>query len=166
MIETATRMDPVAAAGRLLREHAVTDAVVPVTAIARRAGLHLRYADMPHDPHVNGIIDPASGTVIVNAADLPQVQMTTIAHQLGLWVLHRDHVLDEVRYAPLTSDAWDAPAGIAQSDARTFASEILLPGFLVERYHDHAWPRPSVGSLARIFGVTDRMVRLRLARPR
>ncbi len=166
MKAATTRIDPVAEAIRLLREAAVTDSIVPVTAIARRAGLRLRYADLPHDPQVNGIIDPACGTVIVNAADLPQVQMTTIAHQLGLWVLHHDHVLDESRYAPLTSDAWDAPTGTATSDACVFASELLMPGFLVERYHDHAWPRPSVGSMAKIFGVTDRMVRFRLGRSR
>jgi len=166
MIGSITGVDPIASAGRLLREHAVTDTVVPVTAIARGAGLRLRYVDLPEDPDVHGFIDPVSGTVAVNAADRPEIQMTTIAHQLGLWVMHRDHVLDDRRYAALTSETWDAPAGTAQADACMFASELLMPGFLVERYHTHAWLRPGVGSMARIFGVTDRLVRMRLGRSR
>ena len=150
------------AANTQLREFGVQDTPVPVTAMARRQGLTLRYADFPQDENVSGFIDANSNSIVVNAAEPPSRHMFTIAHELGHWLLHRQQVMDDRRYRVLTREALDAPKPSIEREADGFAADLLVPEFLLERYYDDAPVRPSPTSLARIFGVSEELIKYRL----
>jgi hypothetical protein len=150
------------AANTQLRDFGVLDAPVPVTAMARRQGLTLRYADFPHDENVSGFIDAKSKSIVVNAAEPPSRQMFTIAHELGHWLMHRQQVMDDRQYRVLTREALDAPKPLIEKEADGFAADLLVPKFLLDKYYENAPVRPSRASLARIFGVSEDVIRYRL----
>ena len=150
------------AANTQLREFGVLDAPVPVTAMARREGLTLRYADFPQDENVSGFIDAKSNSIVVNAAEAPSRQMFTIAHELGHWLLHKQQVMDDRQYRVLTREALDAPKPLIEKEADGFAADLLVPKFLLDKYYDNAPVRPSRASLARIFGVSEEVIKYRL----
>lgn len=150
------------AANSQLREFGVLDAPVPATAMARREGLKLQYADFPEDENVSGFIDARTNSIYVNAAEAPSRQLFTIAHELGHWILHRQQVLDGRQYRVLTREALDAPKPTIEQEADGFAADLLVPKFLLDKYYLHAPVRPSRTSLARIFGVSEEVIRYRL----
>lgn len=145
-----------------LREFGVLDAPVPATAMARRQGLQLKYADFPEDENVSGFIDAPTGSIYVNAAEPPSRQLFTIAHELGHWLLHNAQVREGKQYRVLTREALDAPKPRIEREADGFAADLLVPRFLLDKYYRNAPIRPSRSSLARIFGVSEEVIGYRL----
>lgn len=150
-----------AAAGQI-KELRVRDAPVPVIAMAERAGLSILYADFPDADQVSGFIDARTSSIYVNASDAPTRQLFTIAHELGHWLLHRPQVIEGRQYRVLTKQSLDAPKPPIEEEADGFAADLLAPKFLLDRYYRDAVVRPSRQSLARIFGVSDEMIKYRL----
>jgi Zn-dependent peptidase ImmA (M78 family) len=151
-----------AAASAQLRDFGVLDAPVPASAMARRAGLELRYADFPEDENVSGFIDAESKAIYVNAAEPPSRQLFTIAHELGHWLLHKDQVMEGRQYRVLTREPLDAPKPAMEREADGFAADLLVPKFMLDKYYRDARVRPTRASLARIFGVSEEMIKYRL----
>lgn len=150
----------------LLSQHDVYEPPVPLNEMLRSEGLQLQFGDFPEQQaNVAGFIRLSERKIYVNAADAPRRQTFTIAHELGHWVLHRP-LLDAhpELYRVLRRDRpiQVKPPSPLEQEANGFAGRLLVPRPLLDRYWLRAIVRPSASTLARIFAVSEDVIRFRL----
>ena len=121
---------------KLLKEHNVTSAPVPVHKIATALGAKVRYR--PFDDELSGMIYiKGSNPIIgVNSLHPPNRKRFTIAHEIAHLKLHSHLIADYVhidkRFPVLMRDA-NSATGTQQMEmeANHFAAELLMPSFLL-----------------------------------
>lgn len=152
-----------AAAADLLRKYGIDEPPVPVLDMAADSNLTVQFARFPSNrSNVSGYIDTKTSKVIVNVDEAPARQIFTVAHELGHWLLHRQEVEDDRLYRVLMREPLDGPKPVIEREADAFAANLLVPEPLLERYWLRAAVRPSRQSLARLFGVSEDVIRFRL----
>jgi Zn-dependent peptidase ImmA (M78 family) len=157
------------AARDLLQEHGVAAAPVPVERIAKAMGVRIEYT--PFDGELSGIAHIHNGVAIVgvNTQHAPTRQRFTLAHELAHVRLHRE-ILEHAVHVDRGSLRRDklAAAGVdaTEIEANAFASELLMPDFLMEQElgggsvdleDDEA-----IAALAKRFRVSEAALRFRL----
>jgi IrrE N-terminal-like domain len=117
---------------------------------------------------LSGLLLAGSGEIWVNADEArrwPPRRRFTIGHELGHWVLHRDHerslfcrattVQPEERQRPHAP-----PRPLIEEEASVFAAALLMPAALVRRHH-----RPNTiefAELCEMFGTSQAAMERRL----
>jgi Zn-dependent peptidase ImmA (M78 family) len=145
-------------------------APVPVEKFARRLGVQVRYA--PFDGDISGMAHIRDGVRILGVNNLhhPHRQRFTLAHELGHLVLHPAELQRQVHLdkGSLYRDTLSAQGTDAfERSANAFASELLIPQRLLDRFVD---PRmdleddDAVAKLARKFRVSVAAMHFRLNR--
>lgn len=148
----------------LLAVHGVYDAPVPLDAMIRSQSLQVQFGHFPESQSdVAGFIRLSERKIYINAADAPRRQTFTIAHELGHWMLHRA-LLDAhpEMYRVLKRDKPAASHSALEQEANGFAGRLLVPRRLLDHYWRRATVRPDVFTLARIFSVSEDVIRFRL----
>lgn len=148
----------------LLASHHVRDAPVPLDALVQSQDLSVQFGHLPSgQSNIAGFIRLSERKIYVNVADAPRRQTFTIAHELGHWVLHRQ-LLDAhpELYRVLKRDRPMASPSPLEQEANGFAGRLLVPRQLLDHYWRRAFVRPTVPTLARIFSVSEDVIRFRL----
>jgi Zn-dependent peptidase ImmA (M78 family) len=121
---------------RLLSEHSVDSAAVPVEAIAEDVGLTVQFA--PAQDDLSGFLlrdHVAQRSVIgVNASHSDNRKRFTIAHELGHFLLHdyeNIHV-DRGFSVKLRSEKSSEGTDDEEKEANLFAAELLMPMHFLE----------------------------------
>lgn len=137
------------------------DAPVDVQACAREVGLPIYSADLGQG--VSGMIKrKGDGYVCYVDSTEPSVrQRFTAAHELGHFVLHRE-LLGEAHSDNYLLRA-DGFNGYQETQANSFAADLLMPRDLIERKMMEGVT--SVSELARVFGVSQIAMSIRLGLP-
>lgn len=145
----------------LIQEHQ-TAAPVQLGKLAKALGLTVKSSTLPAG--ISGEIRPSGdGYMIkVNRHDSSGRQRFTLAHEIGHYVLHRDHIgagiSDDALYRSNLSDAREA-------EANRFAADLLMPRNLLDAEIAARGPTPlseKVPELAAHFGVSERAMKIRL----
>jgi Zn-dependent peptidase ImmA (M78 family) len=143
-----------------------SSAPVKVVPIARKLGLNV-YRDRTMNSNVSGMIirDPVRGgssgySIYVNQKHPRNRRRFTIAHEIGHFVLHRDligdGIVDDALYRSSLSD-------VIEAQANKFASQLLMPEFLLERAIDVGIRDPA--ELSKTFEVSELAMKYRLGVP-
>ena len=141
------------------------DMPIKMSTLARALGLNVRSAtlaagisgELRPDPE-----RPGRFIIRVNRHDSPRRQRFTVAHELGHFLLHRDHIgngiKDDVLYRSTLSDRREA-------EANRIAADILMPNRLVQERIGRARAMQVVdvvGYLAEQFDVSETAMKIRL----
>jgi Zn-dependent peptidase ImmA (M78 family) len=161
-----------AAALRLIQEHGVRAAPVPIDRILRAAGVVVQYG--PFDGELSGMafIKDGKSIIGVNSLHASTRQRFTLAHELGHILLHRP-VLEasgvHVDKGSLRRDSL-ASAGVDdwEIEANNFAAELLMPEPLLAAALDghnlDFEDEGAVQALARKFKVSTMALQFRVQR--
>lgn len=158
-------------AQRLLAQHGITKAPVPVEDLARCAGTQVRYRKFDGD--ISGLLlRTDEGTVVgVHALHARTRQRFTIAHELGHFLLHdgRPAIVEHLHRSTRVNyrDGMSALATDTEEiEANQFAAALLMPGQMVEDEFAELIGRHTderiVELLARRFQVSPQAMRFRL----
>jgi len=156
-------------AARLLEENDVRRAPVPVDAIARAAGLDVRYAPTTDDVSGALIRDGKAAVIAVNSAQHENRQRFTIAHEIGHFILHKRterHFDEDFRIDYRNSVSSEATER-SEIEANGFAAALLMPENFLRRdllrvELDESDPDPAIQTLAVRYKVSRRAMELRL----
>ena len=121
---------------KLLKEHKVTAAPVPVEKIAIDLGAQVRFKEFDDDLSGMIYIKGSSPIIGVNSLHPENRQRFTIAHEIAHLVLHRHLIADYVhvdkRFPVLMRDASSASGTQRmEMEANNFAAELLMPTSLL-----------------------------------
>jgi Zn-dependent peptidase ImmA (M78 family) len=154
-------------ATKLLADHGVIDAPVPVEDLARSLGAEVVYRGFEGD--VSGMVyrDKAQKLIGVNSSHGANRQRFTVAHEVGHLVLHKG--------TPVFVDSFegrinwrDGASAQEESEANAFAAELLMPRSLVVRKVQDAMESSSpspfelIAHMAKTFKVSQQSMRYRL----
>jgi len=131
----------------LTRYERETEAVLepPVSAesVAENLELNILWDEIPEEPGTttHGALVPEKRLIVLNEGrlslfeDSPELYNTTIAHEIGHWVLHVDHAaLDHASLPDLAFDSAPVPeSGLDKRDERNaneFMGYLLMPARL------------------------------------
>lgn len=121
---------PEEAARRILGEHGVLRAPVPVDRLAKKLGARLSYQPFSGSDDVSGLLyrDGTRTIIGVNSAHAPTRQRFTIAHELGHLLLHpgRPMILDRAR-VNLRDSVSSMATDSQEIEANQFAAALLMP---------------------------------------
>ncbi|MBU0625547.1 ImmA/IrrE family metallo-endopeptidase [Patescibacteria group bacterium] len=158
-------------ASNLLKNHGIEAPFVNVITIAEREGLKLQWFNpdsltnqYPRVPafkelrEVAGFFDPETNTIHINENDPPNRQTFTIAHELGHYVLgHSDYGV-----LPRWQKLGEKKEPV-EKEADAFAASLLVPiPMLKSTMSEYSLSKKDVGILARLFAVSEEMMRYRL----
>ena len=132
---------------------------IPPLDIAKENGVNVLFVDFgKHAETVSGLVDFPNARLYVNGRDEFERQSFTIAHELGHWLLHRDHYeADPKRYKFLPRFSIPERDDPLEQEANRFAASLLIPRqLLVPVLH------APVSKLARIFRVKRAMMERRI----
>jgi len=149
-------------AERVVEEAGIRNPPINPVYLANRAGLDVVYARFPSpmSDEVSGYIEPENRRIVVNRDISGVRQIFTIAHELAHYELHREYAQSE-NYRVLTrSNSYADTKPDIEKEADAFASYLLVPTPMLKRYQDVG----SVRELARAFGVSEDVIRMRMAR--
>jgi hypothetical protein len=134
---------------------------VDVYAIARDLGLNVY--KQPLGSEIIGMLvrDPLKGgasgfAIYVSSTTHPNRQRSTIAHEIGHFVLHKDlmdtNIVDDTMYRSELGSTFE-------TQANKMAADILMPIRLVKEYYKM---HQDAGTLARLFEVSKAAMEIRL----
>lgn len=133
---TADKDRAISEARRILKEHNIQRAPVPVERIIKSRGIVLDYA--PLDEDLSGMAYRQDGISIigVNALHHPNRQRFSAAHELAHHILHADQLHGEIHLSKglraLRRDSVSSQGTDAfEIEANTFASEVMMPRTLL-----------------------------------
>lgn len=108
--------------------------------------------------NVSGFFDAFNNKIYVNKAESPTRQAFTIAHELGHKILHEEWAKSN-DYKFLLREKLELPSkDWHEQEANTFAANLLVPEKMLSKYRNIA----SIGELARLFSVSESVIRNRL----
>lgn len=144
---------------QVLDRHSIKAPPVRVDEILEDWDIRLQPKLLPPEMRsVAGYIDIGERTIYVNGSDPPNRQTFTIAHELGHFLLHRDEVARNPRYAILMRRPMEVrETDPIEKEANCFAASLLVPAEFLEPYRDL-----DVERLSRIFVVSRDVIRHRL----
>lgn len=161
-----------AAALRLIEEHGVRTAPVPLDRIIRAAGVVVQYG--PFDGELSGMafIKDGQPMIGVNSLHASTRQRFTLAHELGHILLHRPMLEASGVYVDKGSLRRDSLASEGVDDqeieANNFAAELLMPEpLLVAALDGHNLDfedEEAVQALAKKFKVSTMALQFRVQR--
>lgn len=126
--------------------------------IAKDLGIRIFLADL--EDKVGGYYDFKEKKIFINRNNTPQRQRFTIAHELGHYFLHSEFIRDEFmktgKYHTLRREIADDPKEL---EANTFASHLLMPSHLFDKYKKVALK----SEMVKIFGVSEEAYEKKLA---
>jgi Zn-dependent peptidase ImmA (M78 family) len=167
----STRMDPRAAAARVLGRLKGVGQPVSVEAVARSLGAQLSF-DPFEESDISGFVArrPGMPTVIgVNSAHPMTRQRFTIAHEIGHLVMHEGQPLIVDKLVRVNLRRAALPSSSVEVEANRFAAALLMPEALVQREFGRLLRKRQrvhvedlVDSLAKSFGVSSQAMRIRL----
>lgn len=134
---------------------------IPVLEIAEQNGVNVIFASFGSSSRrVAGFCDFRNAELFVNAADGPERQSFTIAHELGHWLMHRRIFVDNPDIYPVLP-RFSRPVnnGPREKEANTFAAHLLVPDHLLKPVLN---PTVSAAALASIFFVSRSMMEIRM----
>lgn len=162
---------------RLLANHAITSAPVPVEHIASVLGIDIR-STRPGDVSLSGFLvrDDGTGKAImgVNQAHHINRKRFTISHEIGHFLLHagQEIYVDESSKAGLRISLRDENSSegrdIYEIEANEFAAELLMPVELLRadlassNISDEAELEKALGTLAKKYKVSKQALTYRL----
>lgn len=145
----------------------LTSAPVKVAGIARALGIEVKSATLK--PKISGQIQPSDSSesgyrIRINRHEPKVRQRFTVAHEIGHYLLHRNHIgeglEDTILYRSTLSDAREA-------EANRLAADLIMPKPLVlklARELGRPLDSESVASLANLFEVSEAAMRIRLGK--
>ena len=143
----------------LIASQEITEPVVPVFDIAKSLGLTLKFVKMPDElKEASGFLHKATKTIYINNDDPLTRQAFTVAHELGHYVLNHEDKETKILWRNTHE-----PQGPLEQEANKFAAYLLVPPkFLEKIMHDFGLTKNDVNLLARMFGVSQEMMKNRL----
>ncbi len=146
---------------KVLRDNYVTSPPVVPFKIATNYGLRVLFTTFQPQATgvVSGLYQVDTNTIYVNTEDPPDRQTFTIAHEFGHALLHKDlYAKDPDRYTVLMRTPLRAETDPLEQEANAFATQLLIPKMFLDKYYQKA----SIGELARLFVVSEEVIRFRL----
>ena len=153
----------------LLRKHAITEAPIPVKRIANAEGLPIIETEYGAD--VSGALISANGLsgIAINAAQHPNRQRFTIAHELAHFLLRHDSEHVDRNFTILLRDDRSSEAtDWMEMEANSYAACLLMPREFLLRdlrlsfYGEPDLSEEQIVSLARKYKVSATALRYRL----
>jgi Zn-dependent peptidase ImmA (M78 family) len=154
----AIHQDAENAAKRLLATRDITTVPVDPVRIARALGLDVITANLP--PNVGGALVKNTGqdpSILLNAADHPNRQRFTCAHELGHYIRRSAH-LEAYEYIDYRDSLSSTGASQEEVWANAFAAALLMPADKVRSMNEDSGEI----ELALQFGVSREAMHLRL----
>ncbi|MDW9844122.1 ImmA/IrrE family metallo-endopeptidase [Sinorhizobium meliloti] len=160
------------AARKVLSDHGIKSAPVPVDKIIRSKGIALEYA--PLEPELSGMAYIKDGIAIIglNSLHHPNRQRFSAAHELGHHELHAEilsgavHV-DKGFQVLLRDDVSSLGISEKEIEANAFAAELLMPSEFIagalEKQGLDIEDEEGVAALAKKFRVSAAAMRYRLS---
>lgn len=149
------------AALNLLREMDITVPPVNPVKIAEELGVKVWFATFTGESqNVSGFYDCEDNSIYVNKDEYPPRQTFTIAHELGHKMLHQEWANSE-DYKVLWRDVEGQEQDSKEVEANTFAANLLMPKFLMDKYIDRDL---SPSKMATLFAVSVPAMRNRLSK--
>lgn len=123
--------------------------------IAKDLGIRIFLADL--EDNVGGYYDFKEKKIFINRNNTPQRQRFTIAHELGHYFLHSEFIqTSEYHKKELRREIANDPKEL---EANTFASHLLMPSNLFDKYKKVALK----SEMVKIFGVSEEAYEKKLA---
>ncbi len=133
--------------------------VDPVRICRELIGIDVFFADFEGDESaISGFFYHKNNAIYVNKQEYPKRQTFTIAHELGHKMLHEDWVVKTDEYQVLYRDTTKITQDWREVEANTFAANLLVPKFMLDRYRKIA----TVEELATLFVVSMPVIKNRL----
>lgn len=110
-----------------------------------------------YESAISGFFYPKNNAIYVNKQEPPKRQTFTIAHELGHKILHEDWAKTN-EYQVLYRDTTKMTQDWREVEANTFAANLLVPRFMLDRYYKIA----TIEELAKIFVVSMPVIKNRL----
>lgn len=128
--------------------------------VARALGIDVTFATFaaPFDQEVSGFFDPENNEIVINEKEYPKRQTFTIAHEIGHYRLHRDHLMSDDYGIVMRSSELKKNRPPEEREADAFAANLLVPRPFLERYKSIA----TVKELSDLFMVSIPVIRNRL----
>jgi len=157
---------------KLLEEHEITTAPVPIERILKSLDAQIRFS--PLDDELSGMVYVKDGTPIVgvNALHHPNRQRFTMAHECGHLVLHRPEITKKIHvdkgFPTMLMRDLNSGTGADEMEveANLFAAELLMPAsFLARSLNDKPIDiddEAAVAALAKQYKVSASAMRFRL----
>ena len=165
--------DARASALLILQEFGVSSPPVPVERIIKSRKIVFQYAPLDEDLSGMAYIKDGVGIIGVNALHHPNRQRFSAAHELAHHVLHASEISQAVHVDKgirvlFRDDASALGTDPMEIDANAFASELLIPGYLLADALEGGGvdleDETAIEVLARRFRVSTAAMRFRLAR--
>ncbi|MBC6407083.1 MAG: ImmA/IrrE family metallo-endopeptidase [Rhodobacteraceae bacterium] len=137
----------------------ITAPPIPVQDIAESNGVEVVFVDFgEYKREVSGLCDFGEKRIYVNAEDSRARRAFTMAHELGHWLLHKEHYLQHPEEYPILP-RFSVPdnSNPLEKEANKFAACLLMPRHLLRPVKT-----APVAQLARIFGVSQLAMSYRL----
>lgn len=156
-------------ARRILHDLQIDKAPIPVERIAKSIQVTIRYAPLEEELSGMAFIKDGVKAIGVNALHHPNRQRFTLAHELGHHVLHVPELLKGVHVDKVIMKRDMLAASGTDNmevEANAFASELLMPDFLIAAISDQNVDlndEAKLLSLARRFKVSVAALQFRLA---
>lgn len=119
---------------RILKEHKIKKAPVPVDVIAAALGARVRYSPFDGDGELAGMLVRSERQIIigVNSLHHPNRQRFTIAHECGHLLFHKGDVHIDRSFRINKRDSVSSQAvDPDEIEANRFAAELLIPYDLI-----------------------------------
>ncbi len=147
-------------AEELLKQYDIKEPVVPIFDIAIKEGIELKFVKMPEQlKNVAGFIDSVKKMMFVNKEDSPNRQTFTVAHELAHHILKHETDKYEILLRMTTS----IEKNPLEKEANCFAANILVPYKMLSKImRKYSLSRFDIKALAKIFGVSEELMRYRL----
>ncbi len=152
-------------AKEIIAKYGITVPFVDVASIAMEEGLKLVEFDPANNEQLNaiaGFLNPETKTIYINKNDPANRKTYTIAHELGHYILK--HKANEFGVLPRFQSYHSEKQGI-EKEADAFAANLLVPKDLLKSImRKYSLSNNDVGILAKMFAVSEEMMRYRLLR--
>lgn len=146
---------------KVVHDNYVTSPPVLPYKIATNYGLKVLFTAFPAQTTgvISGVYDVKTNSIYVNTEDPPERQTFTIAHEFGHALLHKDlYAQHPDRYKVLMRAPLRAETDPLEQEANAFATQLLIPKMFLDKYY----PKASIGELARLFIVSEEVIKFRL----
>jgi Zn-dependent peptidase ImmA (M78 family) len=147
-------------AEKLVKAYSFDTPPIDPCVIADDFGVNVRFVTFAEDfsNKVSGFFDYEEQTIFVNEAEHPNRQTFTIAHELGHKILHEEYLRSSDYKVLLRQSEIIGKKDPVEQEADAFASNLLVPNFLLKKYMDFATPY----ELSRLFIVSEAVIRNKL----
>lgn len=147
---------------KLLKKYQIEEPIVPIFEIAEAEGVNLNFIKMPEKlKDVSGFFNAEKKVIFINEDDSPNRQVFTVAHELAHFIL--EHKSGE--YGVLLRRTQLIQQNPQEREANYFAASILAPYKMLKKaMRQYSLTKFDTKLLAKMFGVSEEVIRYRLQR--